>query len=61
MDRYFESVCELDIMFNIHKAHYILDEMVTNGSVVDANKANILRPLNLLDQVLSSEDSFFKK
>ncbi|KAG3022281.1 hypothetical protein PC119_g9321 [Phytophthora cactorum] len=27
MDKYFESVCELDIMFNLEKAHFILDEM----------------------------------
>jgi len=25
MDKYFENVCELDIMYNIEKAHYILD------------------------------------
>ena len=31
MDKYFENVCELDIMYNIEKAHYILDEMVMNG------------------------------
>ena len=61
MDRYFESVCELDIMFNIHKAHFILDEMVMNGSVVDGTKTSILRPLGLLDQVVNSEESFFRK
>ena len=25
MDKYFENVCELDIMYNIEKAHYVLD------------------------------------
>lgn len=29
LDKYFENVCELDIMFNLEKAHFILDEMVT--------------------------------
>jgi AP-4 complex subunit sigma-1 len=29
LDKYFENVCELDIMFNIEKAHFILEEMVT--------------------------------
>ncbi|KAG4054579.1 hypothetical protein PC123_g10300 [Phytophthora cactorum] len=33
MDKYFESVCELDIMFNLEKAHFILDEMVMNGYI----------------------------
>ena len=69
MDKYFESVCELDvrvlfflerrgahlfllfaqIMFHIEKAHYIVNEMVSNGVIVDNNKVNILRPLQLMD------------
>ena len=51
MDKYFESVCELDIMFHIEKAHYIVDEMVSNGVIVDNNKINILKPLTLMDQL----------
>eukprot|EP00953_Heterococcus_sp_UTEX-ZZ885_P012906 7376-Heterococcus_DN1.PRE.9 len=27
IDKYFQSVCELDIMFNLEKTHFILDEM----------------------------------
>lgn len=29
-------------MFNIEKAHYILDEMVMNGFIAETNKAIIL-------------------
>jgi AP-4 complex subunit sigma-1 len=29
-------------MFNIEKAHYILDEMIANGQIVETNKALIL-------------------
>lgn len=50
MDRYFESVCELDIMFNIEKAHFILEEMMLNGAIVDANKLNILKPIALMEK-----------
>ncbi len=32
-------------MFNIEKAHFIIDEMVMNGAVVETNKANILNPV----------------
>ena len=35
-------MCELDIMFNLEKAHFILDEMVVYGCVVETNKVNIL-------------------
>merc|ERR1712100_981490 len=50
LDKYFENVCELDIMFNIEKAHIILDEMVLDGCIVDTNKAAVLNPLVLLDK-----------
>merc|ERR1712087_153943 len=50
LDRYFENVCELDIMFNLEKAHFILDEMVMNGCIIETNKNNILAPVHLLDK-----------
>ena len=42
--------CELDIMFNLEKAHYILDEMVMNGCIIETNKNNVLAPIQLLDK-----------
>jgi len=49
-DKYFESVCELDIMYNIEKAHYILEEMVQNGDIIETNKDVILGPLYALEK-----------
>ncbi|GBG34003.1 AP-4 complex subunit sigma [Hondaea fermentalgiana] len=51
LDKYFSNVCELDIMFNLEKAHFILNEMVQNGHVVEANKANVLKPITMLDSI----------
>ena len=31
LDHYFGNVCELDLIFNFHKAYYILDELVLSG------------------------------
>jgi hypothetical protein len=50
LDKYFENVCELDIMFNLEKAHFILDEMVTNGCIMETNKGNILKPILWLEK-----------
>ncbi|GIX62637.1 AP-4 complex subunit sigma [Babesia caballi] len=50
MDSYFDPVCELDIMFNLEKAHYILNEMIVNGRVVETNLTNIMHPMFLLDK-----------
>eukprot|EP00898_Chlorokybus_atmophyticus_P001497 jgi/Chlat1/2348/Chrsp17S02624 len=50
MDRYFGNVCELDIMFHLEKAHFMLDEMIMNGCIVETNKHNVLIPIQLLDK-----------
>ena len=52
LDRHFGNVCELDIMFNLEAAHYVLDEMIcaASGEVVETNKANVLQPLQLLER-----------
>ena len=59
LDKYFENVCELDIMFNLEKAHFILDEMVMNGCIVETNKANVLKPIALMEK--ASEETLFSK
>jgi AP-4 complex subunit sigma-1 len=51
----------LKIMFHIEKAHYIVDEMVANGAIVENNKANILKPLELLDKSAQKDDSIFSR
>ena len=50
LDKYFGNVCELDVMFHLDKVYHMLDEMGMNGCIVEANKANILSPLELLDK-----------
>ncbi len=48
-------------MFHIDKAHYIVEEMVANGTIVENNKANILKPLALIDKATSQEESIFRR
>ena len=50
LDKYFENVCELDIMFNIEKAHFVVEEMVMNGYIVDTNKQAILGQLQAIEK-----------
>jgi len=38
-------------MFNLEKAHFIVDEMFMNGCIVETNKKNILKPVVLLDKL----------
>merc|ERR1739845_266774 len=48
-DRYFRQVCELDIMFNLEKAHILIDEMVVNGCITESSQAEVLDQLSLID------------
>ncbi|XP_065176569.1 uncharacterized protein LOC135806326 [Sycon ciliatum] len=53
-DRYFNNVCELDIMFNLEKAHLILDEMIMNGQILETNKTRALAPLTVMDHAAAA-------
>lgn len=50
LDKWFSNVCELDIMFSLETAHFILDEMLMNGCIVETNKLNALGPVQLLEK-----------
>jgi AP-4 complex subunit sigma-1 len=50
LDKHFGQVCELDIMSEPDTVHYILDEMVLNGSVLDTNRTAVLEQVALLEK-----------
>jgi AP-1 complex subunit sigma 1/2 len=43
LDRYFGNVCELDLIFNFHKAYYLLDELIIAGELQESSKKAVLR------------------
>lgn len=45
LDRYFGNVCELDLIFNQHKAAYILDELLLGGHLQDNSKKSIAKAM----------------
>ncbi|XP_022664794.1 AP-3 complex subunit sigma-2-like [Varroa destructor] len=42
LDKCFENVCELDLIFHVDKVHYILNELVMGGMVLETNMAEII-------------------
>lgn len=42
LDKCFEEVCELDLVFHIDKVHYILDEIISNGHVLETSLKEIV-------------------
>nr|POF21692.1 ap-1 complex subunit sigma-2 [Quercus suber] len=52
LDRYFGSVCELDLIFNFHKAYYILDELLIAGELQESSKKSVARLISAQDSLV---------
>ena len=49
LDTYFGSVCELDLTFHFHKAHYLLDEVVIAGEFGESSRRQPLKACARMD------------
>ncbi|KAI5658066.1 hypothetical protein M9H77_26859 [Catharanthus roseus] len=45
LDCYFGNVCELDLVFNFHKAYYILDELIVAGELQESSTRTVLQQI----------------
>ncbi|XP_020091570.1 AP-1 complex subunit sigma-1 isoform X2 [Ananas comosus] len=54
LDRYFGSVCELDLIFNFHKAYYILDEILLAGELQESSKKTVARLIAAQDSLVET-------
>ncbi|XP_064449273.1 AP-1 complex subunit sigma-1A isoform X1 [Mirounga angustirostris] len=57
LDKYFGSVCELDIIFNFEKAYFILDEFLMGGDVQDTSKKSVLKAIEQADLLQEAPSS----
>ncbi|KAK3599617.1 hypothetical protein CHS0354_035858 [Potamilus streckersoni] len=55
LDKYFGSVCELDIIFNFEKAYFMLDELLLGGEVQETSKKNVLKAIAAQDLLQEDE------
>uniref|UniRef100_A0A915JNS5 AP complex subunit sigma n=1 Tax=Romanomermis culicivorax TaxID=13658 RepID=A0A915JNS5_ROMCU len=55
LDKYFGSVCELDIIFNFEKAYFILDEFLLAGEVQETSKKQVLKAIAAQDLLQEEE------
>ncbi len=51
------QVCELDIIFNFHKAYYILDELFIGGELQETNKRELLKVIAAQDELMVEKES----
>jgi len=55
LDKYFGSVCELDIIFNFEKAYFILDELILGGEMQETSKKAVLSQIEQADKFQEEE------
>lgn len=54
------SFHRLDIMYQLEEVHFLVDEMVQNGFIVETNKTNILRPIALMERESQKAEGMFR-
>ena len=52
LNEYFHNVCELDLIFNFHKAYYILDEILISGELQESSKRAVLHHISEQDAMM---------
>ncbi|AWP07361.1 putative COMM domain-containing protein 10 [Scophthalmus maximus] len=55
LDKCFENVCELDLIFHVDKVHNILAEMVMGGMVLETNMNEIIMQVDAQNKMEKSE------
>ncbi|KXJ13609.1 AP-3 complex subunit sigma-1 [Exaiptasia diaphana] len=55
LDKCFENVCELDLIFHMDKVHNILAEIVMGGMVLETNMSEILTHIDAQSKLEKSE------
>lgn len=55
LDKCFENVCELDLIFHSDRVHYVLDDIIMGGMVLETNINSILQSIK--DQGKMHSDS----
>ena len=51
LDKAFENVCELDLIFHSDRVHYILDEIIMGGMVLETNASEIMDAVAAMDKL----------
>lgn len=54
LDKCFENVCELDLIFHSDKIHYILDEIIMGGLVLETNSSEIMAAISEMNKLEAS-------
>merc|ERR1712109_376592 len=57
LDKCFENVCDLDLIFHMDKVHFILNEMIMGGMVLETSLQEIVSRFHEQQKIAKSEAS----
>jgi hypothetical protein len=43
LDKYFGSVCELDVVYNFYKIYAIIDDIMIGGEIIETSKNSVIK------------------
>lgn len=49
LDAFFGTVCEIDVIFGFQKTHYLLDEFILAGEVLEPSMHSVLKAVHATD------------
>eukprot|EP01013_Petalomonas_cantuscygni_P019265 TRINITY_DN3699_c0_g1_i1.p1 TRINITY_DN3699_c0_g1~~TRINITY_DN3699_c0_g1_i1.p1 ORF type:complete len:153 (+),score=6.99 TRINITY_DN3699_c0_g1_i1:169-627(+) len=55
LDSYFGNVCELDLIYNFHKAYYLLNAVILNGELHEPSRRAALAAVNAQEALIPQE------
>ena len=56
LDKCFSDVCELDLIFRMDLAHYVLDEIVMGGMVLETNLNEVVEAVTAQNNLQNQEN-----
>jgi AP-1 complex subunit sigma 1/2 len=57
LDRFFQNVCELDIVYNFDKVHWLLDEFIIAGEQLESCMQEVLRHVEYPDAAQTTQNA----
>ncbi|KAJ1917042.1 Sigma-adaptin 3A [Tieghemiomyces parasiticus] len=57
LDRCFENVCELDLIFHFEEVNYILSEIITGGMVLETNINEIIQAIRDSNRLMKANSA----
>ncbi len=51
LDKVFENVCELDLIFSSEKVNHVLDEIIMGGLVLETNTSEVIAAIDAMQKL----------